>query len=70
MIIINLTKEEARAIKFIVRMEIGEKHRNLDSLSECPAYAKRIKSLKNNIKMLEDVLDKINDAEYEFEKGC
>ena len=67
MITINLTKEEMRAVKFLVRMEINENDMTLKGLSDCPANAKRIKALKNNIKMLQQTLDKMNDAEREFE---
>lgn len=64
---INLTKEEMRTMKFLVRMEIMENEENLKGLSNCPANANRIKGLKNNTKMLKDLLDKMNDVEYEAE---
>ena len=64
---INLTKEEMRAMKFLVRMEINENEENLRGLSDCPANAGRIKRIKNNTKMLKELLDKMNDVEYEAE---
>jgi hypothetical protein len=56
-----------RAMKFLVRMEIMENEENLKGLSYCPANANRIKGLKNNTKMLKELLDKMNDVEYQAE---
>ena len=58
---ISFTNEELKAMKSVLRIELEEELRSLNSLGfKTPANCERVKYLKNKIETLNTILNKIN----------
>ncbi|MBQ5930001.1 MAG: hypothetical protein IIX02_04335 [Clostridia bacterium] len=56
---IELTSEEKKVLKGLVRLELEEDEYALDGLSETPANIKRIKWLRERVATLKGLYEKI-----------
>ena len=56
----NFTREELKVAKSIIRIELEDEQRTLDSLSYTPYSAAAIKRIENRIVVLKSILEKIS----------